>query len=159
VGPQATSQGDASAGERPGRAGRRGRHRHPPLAVTTEALEFVPVANVVVLVGRMGRTPTTAAERAGELIRFGGAEQIAVALTDTGSARLRRNSYYDYYRDKGDVQTGATSTSRSGSKAAKRRRASSSTRGESAAAATEVTSVTDRLEPVPSGGDHVRPTC
>jgi Mrp family chromosome partitioning ATPase/capsular polysaccharide biosynthesis protein len=124
----------------------------PPLAVTTEALEFVPVANVVVLVGRMGRTPTTAAERAGELIRFGGAEQIAVALTDTGSARLRRNSYYDYYRDKGDVQTGATSTSRSGSKAAKRRRASSSTRGESAAAATEVTSVTDRLEPVPSGG-------
>ena len=69
----------------------------PPLAVTTEALEFVPVSKVVLLVGRIGRTPTTVAQRAGELIRFGGAEQVAVALTDTGSSRLRRQSYYDYY--------------------------------------------------------------
>lgn len=69
----------------------------PPLAVTTEALEFVPLSKVVLLVGRIGRTPMTVAQRAGELIRFGGAEQIAVALTDTGSSRLRRTSYYDYY--------------------------------------------------------------
>ncbi len=69
----------------------------PPLVVTTEALEFVPVAKVVVLVGRIGRTATAAAQRAGELARFGGAEQVAVALNDTGSMRLRRTTYYDYY--------------------------------------------------------------
>ena len=69
----------------------------PPLAVTTEALDFVPVSKVVVLVGRIGRTATAVAQRAGELIRFGGAEQIAVALNDTGSSRLGRTSYYDYY--------------------------------------------------------------
>ena len=33
----------------------------PPLVVTTEALEFVPAAKVVVLVGRIGRTATAAA--------------------------------------------------------------------------------------------------
>jgi Mrp family chromosome partitioning ATPase len=69
----------------------------PPLAVTTEALEFVPEAKVVVLVGRVGRTTMTGAQRAGELARFGGADQIAIALSDTGSARLSRNRYYDYY--------------------------------------------------------------
>ena len=69
----------------------------PPLVVTTEALEFVPVAKVVVLVGRIGRTATAAAQRAGELARFGGAQQVAVALNDTGSMRLRRTTYYDYY--------------------------------------------------------------
>ena len=69
----------------------------PPLAVTTEALEFVPGAEVVVLVGRMGRTTVEPAKRAGELTRFGGAEQIAVVLTVTGSAHLRRKRYYDYY--------------------------------------------------------------
>ena len=44
----------------------------PPLAVTTEALEFVPVAKVVVLVGRIGRTATDcrpAGRRAGPLRR------------------------------------------------------------------------------------------
>ncbi|MFV0309490.1 MAG: hypothetical protein ACK5OX_17300 [Desertimonas sp.] len=69
----------------------------PPLAVTTEALEFVPAAKVVVLVGRVGRTAASAAERAGELARFGGAEQIAVTLTDTGRSHLGRSSYYRYY--------------------------------------------------------------
>ena len=63
----------------------------PPLVVTTEALEFVPAAKVVVLVARIGRTATAAAQRAGELARFGGAEQVAVALNDTGSMRLRRH--------------------------------------------------------------------
>ena len=69
----------------------------PPLMVTTEALEFVPDAKVVVLIGRVGRTTAGAAQRAGELIRFGGAEQVAVALSDTGTSHLRRASYYDYY--------------------------------------------------------------
>ncbi|MDQ3275310.1 MAG: CpsD/CapB family tyrosine-protein kinase, partial [Actinomycetota bacterium] len=69
----------------------------PPLVVTTEALEFVPDAKVVVLVGRLGRTTTASAQRAGELARFGGAEQIAVALSDTGRGGVRRTRYYDYY--------------------------------------------------------------
>jgi Mrp family chromosome partitioning ATPase len=69
----------------------------PPLVVTTEALEFVPAAKVVVLVARIGRTTTAAAQRAGELARFGGAQQVAVAMNDTGSTRLRRQTYYDYY--------------------------------------------------------------
>ena len=97
----------------------------PPLAVTTEALDFVPVSNVVVLVARIGRTATAVAQRAGELIRFGGAEQIAVALNDTGSSRLGRTSYYDYYgggrrgrRKVGDRPTAApltnSGTSRNG---------------------------------------------
>ena len=84
----------------------------PPLVVTTEALEFVPASKVVLLIGRIGRTATTAAERAGELARFGGAEQVAVALNDTGSMRLRRTTYYDYYggrRGKGrETAGGAT---------------------------------------------------
>ncbi len=69
----------------------------PPLNVTTEALEFVPLADAVVLMGRVGRTPTAAAQRAGELVRFSGAERIAVALAGSGSGRRRRTSYYDYY--------------------------------------------------------------
>ena len=69
--------------------------------MTTEALEFVPAAKVVVLVGRLGRTATAAAQRAGELARFGGAEQVAVAVTDTGRSHLRRNHYYSYYGDSG----------------------------------------------------------
>ena len=75
----------------------------PPLGVTTEALEFVPVATVVVLVGRLGHTATAAAERAGELIRFGGADQVAVTLTDTGSGSIRRGNYYDYYGAQEDL--------------------------------------------------------
>lgn len=69
----------------------------PPLSVTTEALEFVPLADAVVLMGRVGRTPTAAAQRAGELVRFSGAERIAVALADSRSGRRRRTAYYDYY--------------------------------------------------------------
>ncbi len=69
----------------------------PPLAVTTEALEFIPLADAVVLLGRVGRTSTAAAQRAAELVRFSGAERIAIALADTGSGRGRRGGYYDYY--------------------------------------------------------------
>ena len=86
----------------------------PPLGVTTEALEFVPVAKVVVLVGRLGHTPTTSAERAGELVRFGGAEQVAVTLTDTGSGSTRRGGYYDYYREQDEG--GSRKSRRSGGK-------------------------------------------
>jgi Mrp family chromosome partitioning ATPase/capsular polysaccharide biosynthesis protein len=68
----------------------------PPLNVTAEALEFIPVSTVVLLIARVGRTTAAAAGRAGELVRFGGAEQIAVALTNVAPAR-RRLSYYDYY--------------------------------------------------------------
>lgn len=69
----------------------------PPLAVTTEALEFVPLADLVVLLARVGHTTTAAAQRAGELVRFGGAERQAIVLSDVGSGRRRRNSYYDSY--------------------------------------------------------------
>jgi Mrp family chromosome partitioning ATPase len=69
----------------------------PPLAVTTEALEFVPLAEVVVLVGRIGRTAAASAQRAGELVRFGGAKHLAIAITDAGSTRMKRHGYYDYY--------------------------------------------------------------
>ena len=71
----------------------------PPLAVTTEALEFAPIADVMVLIGRIGRTNTGSAARAAELARFGGTQQLAIALTDTGSTGLRRNHYYGYYGD------------------------------------------------------------
>jgi Mrp family chromosome partitioning ATPase len=95
----------------------------PPLAVTTEALEFVPVAKVAVLIGRLGHTPTASAERAGELVRFGGAEQLAIALTDTGSGRLRKSSYYDYYRDQDE--TGRSRPKRGSGKGGERRRRTS----------------------------------
>jgi Mrp family chromosome partitioning ATPase len=95
----------------------------PPLAVTTEALEFVPASKVVVLVGRIGRTSMAAAQRAGELARFGGAEQIAVTITDTGTSRLRRNHYYNYYGDSG-----------SGRRARFRRSGTSSSNGQTGAA-------------------------
>jgi Mrp family chromosome partitioning ATPase/capsular polysaccharide biosynthesis protein len=69
----------------------------PPLAITAEALEFIPLSTVVLLVARAGRTATTAASRAGELVRFGGAPQVAVALTGVVPGRRRRVTYYEYY--------------------------------------------------------------
>jgi len=66
----------------------------PPLAVTTEALEFVPLSDVTVLIGRLGHTTVESAQRAGELARFGGSEQVAIALTDTGRGRTRSANYY-----------------------------------------------------------------
>jgi Mrp family chromosome partitioning ATPase len=104
----------------------------PPLGVTTEALEFVPVAKVVVLVGRLGHTPTTSAERAGELVRFGGAEQVAITLTDTGSGSTRHGNYYDYYREQDE--SGSRRRRRSGGKRA---------RQSSEAVAVKSTAVTD----------------
>ncbi len=106
----------------------------PPLAVTTEALEFVPVANVVVIVGRMGHTATAAAERAGELIRFGGAEQVAVALTDCGTGRLTRSAYYDYYRAPAEAGAAKSGKTKSAKASGKRRRASADSGTDSVAA-------------------------
>jgi Mrp family chromosome partitioning ATPase len=120
----------------------------PPLGVTTEALEFVPVAKVVVLVGRLGHTATTAAERAGELIRFGGAEQIAITLTDAGSGSIRKNNYYDYYRDQDESNN--RKSRRSSSR--KRSRRSSETEPQDAAA-----TPAESVEDVPPMVDDAQP--
>lgn len=72
----------------------------PPLSVTAEALEFIPDASAVLIMARLGRTSVSAAERAAELVRYGGASNVAVGLSDTGahnSKRYRRYGYY-YYR-------------------------------------------------------------
>lgn len=69
----------------------------PPLAVTTEALEFVPLADVVLLVAKAGATSAESAERAGELVRFAGASKVGVTITAAGLPRLRGGRYYDYY--------------------------------------------------------------
>ncbi len=73
----------------------------PPLAVTTEALEFVPISEVVILIGRIGVTSTEGAKRAAELVQFAGAKRVGVALTASGSSRVRGARYYDYYSDAG----------------------------------------------------------
>lgn len=71
----------------------------PPLAVTTEALEFVPISEVVILIGRIGSTTTEGAKRAAELVQFAGAKRIGIALTAAGATRIRGSRYYDYYSD------------------------------------------------------------
>lgn len=73
----------------------------PPLAVTTEALEFAPIAEVLLLVGRLGRTNSDAAQRAGELSRFAGVPHLAAVLTDVGMTRTKRTRYYEYYGGSG----------------------------------------------------------
>ena len=90
--------GDGPAGDRARRAGRRPRRSTPRRSSSPPRhSSSSPRRRSCVLVGRIGRTATAAAQRAGELARFGGAEQVAVALNDTGSTRLRRTTYYDYY--------------------------------------------------------------
>lgn len=69
----------------------------PPLGVTTEALDFVPVAEVVLLIARVGRTNSDSAKRAAELIRFAGARRVGIALTAAGAPRVRNTKYYGYY--------------------------------------------------------------
>ena len=68
----------------------------PPLSVTAEALEFVSMAAISLIIARVGRTRVRSAERARELLQFTGAKQIAVALTDTGKPSRRRYQYYRY---------------------------------------------------------------
>ncbi len=71
----------------------------PPLAVTTEALEFVPISEVVILIGRIGSTTTEGAKRATELVQFAGAKRVGIALTAAGATKIRGSRYYDYYSD------------------------------------------------------------
>ena len=113
--PRRSHPGDGPAGGRARRAGRRARRRHPAARRHHRGARVRPRRE-----GRRARGPRSAArrptpaQRAGELARFGGAEQVAVALNDTGSMRLRRTSYYDYYggrarpsRRSGDRAAGA----------------------------------------------------
>lgn len=69
----------------------------PPLAVTAEALEFAPISEVLLLVGRLGRTNSAAAQRAGELARFAGVPHLAAVLSDVGVTRAKKSRYYEYY--------------------------------------------------------------
>ena len=68
----------------------------PPLAVTAEALEFMHLASLALVIGRVGRTRVRSAQRAGELMVFAGATTISVALTDTGRPTRGRGQYYKY---------------------------------------------------------------
>ena len=68
----------------------------PPLAVTAEALEFMHLASLALVIGRVGRTRVRSAIRASELMRFAGATIVSVALTDTGKPGRSRNAYYRY---------------------------------------------------------------
>ncbi len=69
----------------------------PPLAVTAEALEYLPEADLLLMIARLGVTTTGGAERASDLVRHAGLETFAVVLNDTGRPRRRRNRYYGYY--------------------------------------------------------------
>ncbi len=73
----------------------------PPLEVTTEALEFVPMCDVVLMVARVGMTSTESAKRAAELIRFAGANHVGVCLIAAPGHRTGGSKYYDYYADAG----------------------------------------------------------
>ena len=77
----------------------------PPLGVTAEALEFVAVASMVLLIGRVGRTRVRSADRACELVRFIGATTVVVALTDTGHVNRGRSQYDGTYALTPDVRT------------------------------------------------------
>ena len=68
----------------------------PPLAVTAEALEFMHLASLALIIGRVGRTRVRSATRASELMRFAGATTISVAMTDTGSPTRGKSEYYRY---------------------------------------------------------------
>ena len=71
----------------------------PPLSVTTEALEFVPISEVVILIGRIGSTTAEGARRAAELVEFAGAKRVGIALTAAGTSRAHGGKYYDYYSE------------------------------------------------------------
>ena len=61
-----------------------GNHQVPRGTITAEALDFIPDATAVLVMSRLGRTSITAASRAAELIRYGGATNVAVGLSDAG---------------------------------------------------------------------------
>ena len=78
----------------------------PPLSVTAEALEFIPDASAVLVMSRLGRTSVNAAERAAELVRYGGASNVAVGLSDTGTQNTKRYRRYGYYYYRGGGGSG-----------------------------------------------------
>jgi Mrp family chromosome partitioning ATPase len=69
----------------------------PPLLVSAEALEFIPIANVAMLSARIGRSRVDGAKRAGELVHFGGVEKVAVVLNEAKSQSGHHGRYYRYY--------------------------------------------------------------
>ena len=74
----------------------------PPLSVTAESLEFAPLATVSLLLARLDRSTVSAAGRAQELLRFGGASLVVLAITDAGQPSRRRYRYYGYYSGSAD---------------------------------------------------------
>ncbi len=68
-----------------------------PLLVSAEPLEFLPIAGVVILCARIGRSRSDAAKRAGELVQFGGVGKVAVVLHEVKAPGGRRGHYYNYY--------------------------------------------------------------
>lgn len=69
----------------------------PPLVVTAEALEYLPEADLLLMIARLGVTTSGSAERASDLVRHAGLETFAVVLNDTGKPERRRNRYYGHY--------------------------------------------------------------
>ena len=74
----------------------------PPLSVTAESLEFAPLATVSLLLARLDRSTVSAAGRAQELLRFGGASLVVLAITEAGQPSRRRYRYYGYYSGSAD---------------------------------------------------------
>jgi Mrp family chromosome partitioning ATPase len=74
----------------------------PPLSVTAESLEFAPLATVSLLLARLDRSTVSAAARAQELLRFGGASLVVLAITEAGQPSRRRYRYYGYYSGSAD---------------------------------------------------------
>jgi Mrp family chromosome partitioning ATPase/capsular polysaccharide biosynthesis protein len=64
-----------------------------PVAATAEVLEIVPVADLIVLVSRLGHTRIEAAERAVSILHDTTAAPIVLALT---GAHRERAGYYEY---------------------------------------------------------------
>ena len=73
----------------------------PPLSVSAEALEFISDATAVLVMARLGHTSIAAASRAADLLRYGGASNTVIGLSDTGSqAGAKYYGYYGYYNEK-----------------------------------------------------------
>ena len=70
----------------------------PPLSVSAEALEFISDATAVLVMARLGHTSIAAAARAADLLRYGGANNTVIGLSDAGSqAGAKYYGYYGYY--------------------------------------------------------------
>jgi len=70
----------------------------PPLSVSAEALEFISDATAVLVMARLGQTSIAGAARAADLLRYGGANNTVIGLSDVGSqAGAKYYGYYGYY--------------------------------------------------------------